>query len=201
MRKYFWIQGFVFSLVAGSWISAASVVYTGNFSQPIPAVGDGHGWMDPVTIDVDKHFEIQDLNISLTISHPEVGDLRILLDSPWGTSILLKDSWLPSWSAKRSNLAGTIFDDEAPAPLELGTPPYPGAFQSLSGQYLSAFDGYDVFGQWTLRIEDVYYADAGTLQQWSLIIESPHAPEPAGMILIATGLLFLRHYRIRVKKS
>jgi subtilisin-like proprotein convertase family protein len=151
--------------------------------------------MDPVTVEISSHLWIKDLDVALTIEHSEVGDLHILMESPWGATVVLKESGGLLWQTRQSNMRGTIFDDESPTGMEAGLSPFEGAYHLPKGHWLSGFDGYDAFGLWTLRIEDIYKADAGTLQQWSLIIEPAHTPEPGGVVLIGWGMMMLRRRR------
>src|SRR5690606_29615968 len=43
-------------------------------------------------------------------------------------------------------------------------------------QPLSAFDGQNLAGEWVLRVYDHSSLDTGTLNAWSLIIETTYAP-------------------------
>jgi subtilisin-like proprotein convertase family protein len=196
VRRLLWILVCGCVSIHACTVSAEPIRFTGDFSQPIPAVGD-QGWMEPVTFEIDRHLWIKDLDVALTIAHGEVSDLGIFMDSPWGATVVLKEGGGLLWQTRQSDMKGTIFDDEAPTGMEAGTSPFEGAYHLPTGQSLSVFDGYDAFGVWTLRIEDIYKADAGTLQQWSLIIEPTHTPEPGGIALIAAGVMFLRRRRFK----
>jgi len=169
------------------------LVIGADFRQPIPAVGDGPGWMDPVRLVVPSSGQITDLDIYLDITHTEVGDLQILLDTPWGDTLHLKECWFPLWQQSRPNMLATFFDDEAPLVISQGVPPYTGRFRPELDS-LSQVDGRDGRGTWTLRIWDAYHADDGTLEGWELHIT--HIPEPAALLLYGLATL-LPAYRRR----
>ena len=172
-----------------------------DFTQPIPAEGEGNAKMQPVTLFVPIHDNITDIDIYLDITHTEVSDLLIYLDSPSGSTITLKDDELYEslWGGiQRPNMYGTIFDDQATAPLSSGTPPYTGRFLPAAGHSLSTFNNQDPYGLWTLRISDISLADTGTLDRWEIHIE--HAPEPLSLLYMAMGLILSsrpRHQRDR----
>jgi len=168
-------------------VSANVLIIGSDFQQPIPAESDGQAWMDPVHLTVDRNLHIIDLDVQLEITHTEISDLRIFLDSPWGQTIMLKDVWPPLWRNPRQNMYGTIFDDEAAIPLCEGFPPYSGRFLPEEDS-LSIFDGYNARGVWTMRIWDDYLADAGTLDRWELHIT--HIPEPVSLLYLLLPLLF-----------
>ena len=168
-------------------LSADVLIIGSDFQQPIPAESDGQAWMAPVHLNVNQDLHIIDLDVRLEITHTEISDLRILLDCPWGQTIILKDVWDPPWREQRQNMHGTVFDDEATIPLYEGVSPYTGCFLPEEGS-LSIFDGHNARGVWTLRIWDDYFADAGTLDRWELHID--HIPEPASLLYLLLPLLF-----------
>lgn len=170
-------------LLGGSGASslpAEEVIFSGEFQQRIPAVGDGQAWMEPVQLLVDRHLIIKDIDVYFDITHTQVGDLRIFLDGPEGESLMLKELWLP-WQEEQSNMYGTVFDDEASLHIYEGSPPYTGRFLPDEGS-LAIFDGSDAYGLWTLSIWDGYPDDYGTLDKWELHITT--APEPVSFVYL-----------------
>ncbi|MDX1913648.1 MAG: LamG-like jellyroll fold domain-containing protein [Saprospiraceae bacterium] len=131
-----------------------------NLPIPIPAgqtITSTLTVSSPVTI-------ITDLNvINLHVSHIWIGDLTIRLKSPQGTEITL----LQTVCGDQDDLL-INFDDEAPAAY--GAFPCPptdnGNYQPLSP--LSAFDGENPNGTWTLTVADEY-EDAGILNAWGIV--------------------------------
>ena len=183
------VKGVILCCIFGSCINLcrADTLVTGSkFAQRIPAQGDGHAAMDPVNLFVSQHVTICDIDVYLDITHTEVSDLRIELETPWGETVMLKDVWPLLWKNRRSNIYDTIFDDDALDFLKRGKPPYGGRFRPAEGYCLSDLNGKDAYGPWTLRIYDVYLADFGTLDQWELYIS--HVPEPVSLIYLLAGV-------------
>jgi subtilisin-like proprotein convertase family protein len=110
----------------------------------------------------DTH-KILDLNVTLNISHPNLAELKVYLRGPDGTRIELVSG------LKGSNLVGTTLDDEAVTSILTGTAPYTGSFRPTGA--LSAFDGKQLNGTWTLEIVDNKRRNAGTLNSWSLTVQ------------------------------
>jgi subtilisin-like proprotein convertase family protein len=118
---------------------------------------------------------LRDLDVAIaSINHSFVSDLVITLTSPAGTTVTLVDrnggSRLESFPGP-SDFLDTVFDDDATTPILPTTPddaPFTGRFRPV--QPLSAFDGEDGNGTWTLNIADLEEPDAGTLNAWGLTL-------------------------------
>lgn len=116
------------------------------------------------TINVSSMGTVQDVNVlDLTGQHDWINDLVVRLISPEGTVVTLfnqvcndQDNFFVS------------FDDQA----SLTTLPCPptGGLTYQPSQSLSAFNGENMMGEWTLEIEDVFPQDGGQLQAWGLEI-------------------------------
>jgi subtilisin-like proprotein convertase family protein len=130
-------------------------------SQAIPDLGT----IRP-TITVASHAAIEDLNVTLSITHNFVADLDVFLVSPRGTRVELFTD-LPGGGA---NLIGTTLDDEAATAIIAGAGPFAGSWRPEGS--LADFDGEDPSGSWTLEITDDAGNDAGALVAWSLTITS-----------------------------
>jgi len=118
------------------------------------------------TLDIASTDTILDINlINLDIDHTYIDDLKISLTSPTGITVLLMDQPCVSQNDIKIDL-----DDEASTGA-WPCPPVDGMAYKPSN-VLSAFDGIPANGTWVLTIEDVYAADGGTLNSWSLEIES-----------------------------
>ncbi len=99
------------------------------------------------SIAISEHGSVDQLKVSIDITHTYIGDLRIVLISPAGRSVLLHSQL----GGGQDNLVVT-YDSAAP----------------LSP--LSALSGQPIQGNWTLRVADVARIDLGTLNSWSLEI-------------------------------
>ncbi|MCB9341575.1 MAG: M36 family metallopeptidase [Lewinellaceae bacterium] len=116
------------------------------------------------TLNIPAFGSILDVNvIGLDITHSWVNDLIITLTSPEGTTVTLMDQ-----PCEGDNDVLINFDDEAASPNFPCPPTDNGTYQPFSP--LSAFDGENLSGTWTLSVEDVFPADGGTLNDWSLNI-------------------------------
>ena len=130
--------------MAGQAVVADHVVVGAGveFQQAIPAEGDGEAWMTPVYLEAPHCGIITDLDVYVDITHPEVSDLLIYLDAPWGATVCLKDDALYQtlWpDVQRSNMRGTFFDDSAVLAMTEGEPPYTGHFLPGRDEALATF--------------------------------------------------------------
>lgn len=116
------------------------------------------------TITVLDNMSISDLNVRITLSHTYVSDLSITLTSPTGQTITL----FSRHGGSGDNLSNTGFNDEASISIASGRAPFTGDFRPV--QSLTAFDGRNAQGTWTLRVRDNATRDIGTLQSWSLVV-------------------------------
>ena len=115
------------------------------------------------TLNVPGSGTITDLDVRVgSITHPFVGDLRIVLTGPDATTVQLATNR----GSSGDNYAGTVFDDEAATAIIAGAAPFAGSFRPEVP--LSAFDGKNLGGTWTLNVSDTAGADVGTLNAWGL---------------------------------
>ena len=172
-------------LAACSTASATAVLtYGGDFNLPIPAKpGETQGWMDDAIVEIPDHFNIEDLDVAITVAHTHVFDLQVHIQSPGGTNVVLNMYNFDEFF-NGQNYTETIFDDEAGTHIEDGSPPFTGRFRPRGDARLSVFDGTNTFGQWRLRIYDSFYADTGRLENFRLFIT---VPEPASVLSLAVG--------------
>jgi subtilisin-like proprotein convertase family protein len=110
------------------------------------------------TINVANSFLIADLDVDFIATHTWIGDLTVELEGPDGTTITLQ-----STECGNVDNEDVVFDDEA-GPLVCGSPVTGGAPDGA----LSAYDGKDAQGPWTITVTDGVGGDTGTLDQWSL---------------------------------
>jgi subtilisin-like proprotein convertase family protein len=122
---------------------------------------------------------INDVIVELSVTHSWVGDLIVSVEHD-GTMVTLVDQ--PGVPASTFGCSGNnisaSFDDTAAMGVEgvcpATDPVINGAFNAVVP--LSAFDGDDVNGDWTLTISDNAAGDTGTLDQWCLDIDYVMAP-------------------------
>jgi subtilisin-like proprotein convertase family protein len=118
--------------------------------SPAPGVSD--------TITVNESFTIADLDVDFVATHTWISDLVVEIEGPDGTTVVLLQN-----NCGSENDVNVIFDDEA-GPLVCGSPLTGGQPENP----LSAFDGTDALGTWTITVTDTVGFDVGTLVQWSL---------------------------------
>ncbi len=182
-----WIVAVLLGVVAFSIPVFADEVYTysGDFDLQIPAEPNtSKGWMDDAVIQVSDSFTIYDLDVGITLTHSNVFDLQIFLQSPDGTNLCLNMYNPLSEFFQGEDYSQTIFDDEAQIPISQAQPPFTGRFRPDAGNLLEIFDGQDAYGSWRLQIYDAYHYDTGTLESFELTIT---VPEPATVALLTLG--------------
>jgi subtilisin-like proprotein convertase family protein len=110
-----------------------------------------------MSVAVPAGLSIDDLNVALDVTHPDLGDLSATLIAPDGRQIQL----FATNRLSGADLNGTVFDSEAEADFPSGKAPYTGSFrpaQSLSSLYSTSPTGI-----WTVRVTDSFSGDTGTL--------------------------------------
>ncbi|MBA7691263.1 hypothetical protein ES703_99806 [subsurface metagenome] len=169
-------------------------IYDGEFDLPIPAnLDDTRGWMADAIIEIPDHYMVSDLDVRINITHTNVFDLQIFLQSPAGTRMCLNMYNPFDEYFEGANYTQTIFDDEAETAIEGAEPPFTGRFRPRAidaANLLEIFDGENVNGLWRLQIYDAFYWDTGTLDSFDLIITTPE-PATAILLLLGTGLITL----------
>lgn len=122
------------------------------------------------TIEVDKAFEITDVNVQLNISHTNVPNLRAELIAPNGQVILLFQN--VGATGDRSNFTNTIFDSQASQSITAGTPPFSDRYRPLNSLNVlnSPLGEATEAGTYTLRITNTGGV-TGTLNNWRLIMQ------------------------------
>jgi subtilisin-like proprotein convertase family protein len=175
----------------GSTVFTDSVhIYSGDFNLPIPADSDSsQGWMADAVIEISDHFTIHDLDVGITLTHTNVFDLQIFLQSPAGTRICLNMYDFKNEFSIYPNYTDTVFDDEAENSIKQTDAPFTGRFRPLDPFELSEFDGEQTAGLWRLQICDMWDWDTGALNRFELIIATP---EPTTAILLILGLALIR---------
>ena len=126
---------------------------------------------------------LDDVDVNLDITYGSARDLTATLIAPNGTRVRLFNrigQWFP-------NFTDTTLDDEAATSINSAAAPFTGTFQP--DQPLSALDGIDPNGTWTLEIVDHIAADGGQLNNWSLSFVAegdpppPPPPPPTGVVI------------------
>ncbi len=151
----------------GDWSSVfsfttANIACNGFASEDVPLTITSQGTPTITsTIDIDFPGNIQDVNVvNLVGTHTWVGDLTFTLTSPAGTSVVLIDQACDDVDDFNIN-----FDDQASASPPC---PYNDGGTYLPAEPLSAFNGEEAQGVWTLTVADNANQDGGVLESWGL---------------------------------
>ena len=105
---------------------------------------------------------ISGVTVSFDILHTFTSDLVIALTSPDGRRVVLVNRE----GGSGDHFIGTVFDDRSTSSITRARPPFQGRFRPT--ERLSAFDGADANGNWTLTIDDRAFQDGGFLIRWTL---------------------------------
>ena len=117
------------------------------------------------TLNIPSGGTISDVNITINVKHTYINDLTATLISPSGTEVQLYAR--PCTDTAIQNIIAT-FDDAGIAVVCGTNPGISGTVQPKSA--LSAFNGLNSTGTWTLKIADAFNQDGGVLNSWSLNI-------------------------------
>ena len=109
---------------------------------------------------------ISSLTVNLTINHTYDSDLLLTLIAPDGTRLTLSNHHGPVGQG----YINTTFDDTAATPISSGVAPYTGTFSPDAA--LGFLAGKAVNGTWKLEVADTIAIDSGTLQNWSISLQT-----------------------------
>jgi subtilisin-like proprotein convertase family protein len=98
------------------------------------------------SFDIDAPGKVKIVEVSVDITHTYIGDLKVTLKSPKGTSIDLHNRF----GAGQDNLKQTYSADTTPK--------------------LATLAGETIMGKWSLKVADLAALDEGRLNRWSLKI-------------------------------
>ena len=130
---------------------AAMIDRTSSPGLEIPDAGQ------PITdvIEIDDAGTIADLRVGVEITHTYIGDLRVDLIAPDGTTVTLHNQS----GGSADNIRKIYGVADVPA--------------------LNTMIGRSIRGQWTLRVSDRWRLDVGTLDRWRLAAKLS-VPAPLG---------------------
>lgn len=129
--------------------AASDAITLAKAENPPVAIPDGAGVLTRV-ITVPNSATISSINPTVAINHPYIGDLKVTLKSPKGTVVVMHNHT----GGGNQAIQGTYGED------------------LTSSSSLSAFNGQQMKGNWTLIVEDNSAGDAGKLSSWGLTFNS-----------------------------
>lgn len=115
------------------------------------------------TIYISQTGTVEDLTVTINITHPDDGEIVVFLNKISSSSTLTQYNGVGG-----QNYINTTFDDSASISIKQGVPPFTGTFRPETP--LSNFRGIELQGFWVLRIYDKTAGNQGTLNGWSLNI-------------------------------
>lgn len=128
---------------------APKLIYKSNPQRDIPD-NDPTGIQD--VINIPDRGRVRDIFVNLNITHSWIGDLRVQLTAPNGTSVVLCDRT----GANQDKIEETYDIQAVPA--------------------LALLRNSSISGNWTLQVQDVAEQHIGILQSWALRLDV--TPEP-----------------------
>lgn len=141
-------------------------VVTNSTSLAIP---DGTGTSTPgvlatSTISISNAGTVNDIKVSLNVTHPRFSNLRITLQHPDGTQVILANR--PCGNSSTLANASLTYVANAPTALICAGSPVSGTFRPVGT--LPNLNGKSVTGDWKLLIQDYVSGNVGTLDSWSI---------------------------------
>ena len=134
------------------------------------------------TINIPSGGTVSDVIVELDISHTYIGDLKAELEHLGTTVVLFDRPGVPdsNFGCSGNDITDCFFDD---ASTNGTVEDVCGNNPAITGDYnpedaLSAFDGMDEAGDWTLTVFDFEGGDDGTLDEWCLDITATVDPGP-----------------------
>jgi subtilisin-like proprotein convertase family protein len=123
------------------------------------------------TLLLPAHGKLSDVQVSLDIGHTYASDLNVTLThADTATTVTLFDPSSCSGDQvdiRLDDAAASAADQECSS----SRPAFPRDATYRPSQPLSAFDGEDFEGRWTLTISDTAGVDRGTLHAWCLFAQ------------------------------
>lgn len=159
------------------------VCQNSSFTGPPVAIPDANGTGVNATLpvthpgasitDVDFLIDGTAAGVNAGVTHTWVGDLRFVLTSPGGTSVTIIDRVqqpASTFGCSLNDFFQTLLDDDGAFPAIENA-----CSNGMTGSFapqnpLSAFDGEDPNGVWTLNVSDNAGGDTGTIRAFSLAI-------------------------------
>lgn len=146
-------------------INTTCVTYSsGNVNIPIPDGPAANTQGAPIfnTINIPDPGNVDEILVSVDVTHSWIGDLVIQVSDPNGAEFT--NVWARSCNDTQYGDINVTFDDNA-APINCATPTQ-GTYAPAAP--LSVFNGLDQLGDWQIAMADFYNGDTGTLNSWSI---------------------------------
>ena len=180
-------------LLGATTVQGATAIFHSVVGPVADAVNPGTGphtasttvFVIAVSLSDPEFAGVEDLNVHISLTHPALNELRLVLVAPDNTTITLLRNRTdnignnnPSAGASGANLVNTIFDQGAAQSIynNTGGIASSGNFRPEVGS-LAVFHGRtpaQVNGAWQLQITDYRAGNAGMLTDWALAFTSQY---------------------------
>lgn len=153
-------------------ISAAPLIFN-NMTPVAISSGPANTVSSQININGQSGRSIENIIVTLDISHSYTNDLELSLSHPDGTVVKL----VSFVGGSGDNFRNTNFDDSAEISIQNANPPFTGNFVPV--EPLSGFKEKSINGSWILSIRDNANLDGGALNFWKLCIFANGTVEPS----------------------
>ena len=113
---------------------------------------------------------VKKIQVTFDIEHTWTGDLRISLLDPSGLRVVLANRR----GGSSDDFHNVTFAQDAPISIRNATPPFTGTYRPEGD--LHDFRGRLPNGTWTLEVRDLAFQDGGSLNSWTLELETQGSP-------------------------
>lgn len=145
--------------VTESVVNSSCISPVNNTQYPI---GPAANTITTSVINIPGSFAVNDVNVTVNLTHTWDSDVDMKLIGPDGTQVILAQDL----GGQGDNYTNTVFDDQAANSITSGTAPFTGTYKPQGN--LSDFNGKDALGNWTLHITDDANSDGGNLLSFTL---------------------------------
>lgn len=122
----------------------------------------------------EENVVLNDVNVTLNITHTKINNLTVRLTSPSGTQVTLFSSQCSPILAGVADAIATFDDGGTALACATSSPAISGRI--IPAQALSALNGQNSQGLWTLTVVDGVNNNGGNLNSWSLDLCSVQSP-------------------------
>ena len=133
-----------------------------NMTPTVISAGPANTIISEININDQEGVVINDLFVTIDLSHSYTNDLDIKLQAPDGDELTL----VAFTGGSGDNFEITEFADDALRAIQSGNPPFNGRFKPQDT--LATFGGKQINGTWRLIVNDTANLDGGTLNFWKL---------------------------------
>ncbi len=124
-----------------------STCFGKGVSSSIP-IGPDEGYVANVPLNITHDYLVNDVNVTITVEHPNVSDLDIYLIAPDGTRVELSTDN----GGEGDNYTDTVFDDDASIDITDGEAPFTGSYVPEGD--LNILNGMSSTGTWNVEFTD-----------------------------------------------